>query len=260
MAQTTEGRALTAANQRRQALIAAQAMNVAASLWDELDISDLDASTPAWLGANLTVAQRYFTQSAQTTAAYVSDYRKAELGADIGPLVQPKFDLRTNAHTLLLAGPVRVKLLVGSGMDPNAALAGAKTKYLGMMSRQTLAGGRKLIDLTAKKDTQAVGWRRVTSGAHTCTFCAMLASRGPVYGSKEKAEQIAGTGLHYHSHCACTAELIYGEWQPNEYEQGFIAEYEKAAQEANDAGQPRTQETVLWRMRRNGAFNDSPKQ
>lgn len=49
-------------------------------------------------------------------------------------------------------------------------------------------------------------YARVPSGAETCVFCAMLASRGAVYLSEESA----GAGAHdYHDHCDCTAVQIY---------------------------------------------------
>jgi hypothetical protein len=87
----------------------------------------------------------------------------------------------------------------------------------------------------------------------------MLASRGPVYGSRSLAMEIQGGGLRYHGHCGCTSELVYGEWKPNESEQWYIDEYYKAAAETDEMNLPRTEENVLWRMRENGAFSDSPK-
>jgi hypothetical protein len=51
---------------------------------------------------------------------------------------------------------------------------------------------------------------------------------------------------------------MYGEWVPNEAERGYIEDYEKAAKQAEADGQPRTQDTVLWRMRQNSVYRDSP--
>lgn len=49
-------------------------------------------------------------------------------------------------------------------------------------------------------------YARVPSGAETCMFCAMLASRGAVYLSQESA----GAGARdFHDHCDCTAVQIY---------------------------------------------------
>jgi hypothetical protein len=44
------------------------------------------------------------------------------------------------------------------------------------------------------------GWARVLVGAYSCSFCAMLASRGAVYDSKQAAEVPGGSGLGaYHA-------------------------------------------------------------
>lgn len=257
MALTAEGRSLTEANRVAQLALAAQSDRVARALWSRLDVADLDRSTPAWLGANVAAARRFFNDSVATARDYVEEYRAAEIGATPGPIVEPEFDTADMRQTLLLAGPVRVKLLVKHGASPDSAQAGAAKKFSGIMRRQVLSGGRQLVDLTTRDDSKAIGWRRVTDG-NPCSFCAMLASRGPVYGSQQRAEGIAGSGLRYHGHCGCTAEIVYGSWQPSAAEQRYIDEYEKAAREANAAGLPRTQDTVLHRMRSNGVFRDSP--
>lgn len=257
MALTDEGRALTEANRVGQIAIAARAAVVAKSLWSNLDVADLDGSTPAWLNANVAAARRFYNDSVSAEAAYLSEYRDAELGDPSGPIVRPPFQTAEMRNALLLAGPVRVKMLVGHGEPAGTAYSKALTKYTGIMRRQVLSGGRLLIDQTTKADSGAIGWRRVSDG-NPCAFCAMLVGRGPVYGSSAKASSIGGNGLRYHGHCGCTAEVVYGEWKPNEAEERYIEEYEKAAQEANDAGEPRTQDTVLYRMRNNGVFRDSP--
>lgn len=257
MALTADGARLTEAHRRAQLAIAARAATVGAKLWETLRVDDLDASTPRWLNANVASTRMFFEQSSEIAASYVSEYRVAELGAAVGPVVQPAFATAGMRNALLLAGPVRVKLLVKHGESGSSAYSKALTKYTGIVRRQVLSGGRMMIDQTTKADHGAVGWRRVTDG-NPCSFCAMLAGRGPVYGSQGKADAIGGSGLRYHGHCGCTAEIVYGEWKPNETEARYIEEYEKAAQEANDAGEPRTQDTVLWRMRNNGVFRDSP--
>jgi len=258
MALTAEGSRLTEANRVNQLRIAAQASVVANALWSRLDPAKLDASSPAWLAANVATAQTFYGRSADATAQYVERYRLAEIGPNVEPIVFPEFDSAYMSEALLVAGPVRVKLLAGRGMTGAKAHSEGKRKFLGIMRRQVLSGGRQLIDETTGADSQAIGWRRKSDG-NPCAFCAMLCSRGPVYRSADKAgDPTAGSGLRYHGHCGCTAEIVYGEWQPTQQEQGFIDDYERAAQEANDAGFARTQESVLPRLRANGAFRDSP--
>jgi len=264
MALTAEGKQLTEAHRLAQIAIAAQGEAVARSLWSTLDVSDLDRSTPMWLGANVQAARRFHGQSEELAASYVSEYRGAELGSAAGSVVRPGFDAALQAQTLLLAGPVRVKLLVGKGQSASGAKSGALSKYSGIMRRQVMSGGRMLVDATTKADKTAVGWRRVTDG-DPCTFCAMLATRGPVYGSADVARTVGNSGLRYHGYCGCTAEIVYGEWKPTEREQEYVNSYEKAAAEATEvdgrrvAPKPgREEDTILYRMRRDGIFRDSP--
>lgn len=51
----------------------------------------------------------------------------------------------------------------------------------------------------AERDPRKPKWARIPTGAETCTFCLMLASRGFVYRSKESA----GALNHWHPHCDC---------------------------------------------------------
>lgn len=263
MALTVEGRALTESNRVAQVAIAARAAVVAKSLWSNLDVADLDGSTPAWLNANVALTRRFFDDSVRVQSAYVSEYREVELGDPDGPIVKPKFQTAEMRNALLLAGPVRVKLLVGRGESAGSAYSKALTKYTGIMRRQVLSGGRMLVDQTTQADSGAIGWRRVSDG-NPCSFCAMLVTRGPIYGKGGVQGDVmrplrgGGSGLRYHGHCGCTAEIVYGEWKPTEVEQRYIDEYKKAAEEADEAGEARTQDTVLYRMRNNGVFRDSP--
>lgn len=256
MALTVEGRALTEAHRLGQLAIAARAAATSQILWKRLRVSDLDGSAPAWMAAQLALMSRGYAQSESLTEAYISEYRDAENAAD-APIAGVPYASGSMAQSMLLAGPSRVKLLIGKGESADGAHAKAFTKFSGIVRRQVMSGGRMMIDATTRRDQSAVGWRRVTDG-NPCTFCAMLASRGPVYASSERASTVAGSGLRYHGHCGCTAEIIYGDWQPSEREQLYIDEYEKAAKQANAAGESRTQNTVLWRMRENGIFRDSP--
>lgn len=257
MAQTADGKALTEANRVGQLAVAARAIAVSKILWDGLDVSDIDGSTERWMPGQVATLQRFYGESTDLASAYLNDYRIAETGSP-APVEVPPFNTAEMRNAALLAGPIRVKMLIGDGMSATEAHSKAFTKFGGIVSRQVLSGGRGAVNRTERRDSRAKGWRRVSDG-DPCTFCAMLCARGPVYGSEQKAQQIGGSGLQYHGHCGCTAEIIYGDWTPTETEQEYINRYEAAAQEAEAADGVRVQETVLWRMRRNGGFKDSPK-
>lgn len=257
MALTAEGAALTEAHRLEQLAIAARAARASMSLWKMLDVSDLDRSQTPWLASQLLLLDRSYAQSQSLAGEYVEAYRSAEGAGDPGPFVRPTFPMGEMAAVMLGAGPRQVKAYIGKGATPGAAHGAALNKFTGMVRRQVLSGGRMAIGATTEADVRAIGWRRVTDGK-PCTFCAMLASRGPVYSSERRASEIDGSGLRYHGHCGCTAEIVYGEWIPTEAEQGYIDAYEAAAREADAAGESRTQDTILWRMRALGDFRDSP--
>lgn len=55
------------------------------------------------------------------------------------------------------------------------------------------------------KSVPGLGWARVPSGAETCGFCYILASRGFVYESEKTASSRLRDGHAYHDHCDCVA-------------------------------------------------------
>ena len=61
-----------------------------------------------------------------------------------------------------------------------------------------------------------VAWARVLTGARSCYFCAMLASRGPVYTSENAAKYRGGQRVdRYHDGCDCEVVLVqnYSTWE-----------------------------------------------
>lgn len=72
--------------------------------------------------------------------------------------------------------------------------------------------GREQIRRIVERDQLALGWMRVTD-ADPCAFCAMLASRGPVYKTRETAlfrqDPVRGNIDRYHASCACQAVPVF---------------------------------------------------
>ncbi|GGX98519.1 VG15 protein [Streptomyces fructofermentans] len=121
--------------------------------------------------------------------------------------------------------------------------AGALTA--GAADRDSLMGGRDLLEGVARADRAVIGWARVTAD-NPCDFCAMLASRGAVYRSEWSASysgQLGRTGAvdrpddwqlwtpeqlltwevgrgvqRFHDNCHCTILPIYSreDWLPEE--------------------------------------------
>lgn len=77
--------------------------------------------------------------------------------------------------------------------------------------RDTARLGRVRDAALKRPAGQRVGYARVMTGRETCAFCAMLASRGPVY-SEDTATRRKDGG-RYHDGCDCIAVLVV-EGQP----------------------------------------------
>ena len=225
----------------------ARAEAEAFALWDRLDINDLDGSTPYWLASTTIAVNRRTVESQRVAEQYLTEYRIAEVGAAAVVVLAAPTE---TARALRLAGPTRVKRLIGAGMGAVEAYNAAMTKFGGIVRRQAMMGGRLTVARTAGHDRRAVGWRRVTDG-NPCAFCAMLASRGPVYKDAASAD-----GIQYHAHCGCTAEPAYSnEWTPTAEEERYLQEYTNARY----AEPHRSTKQVVAAMRRNGNFRDSPR-
>ena len=78
----------------------------------------------------------------------------------------------------------------------------------GAMQRWVRYAGRQTIARNCTLDPLKPRWARVPSGAKTCAFCEMLASRGYVYTS----QQTAGALSQWHDHCDCS---IVPQWDQN---------------------------------------------
>jgi hypothetical protein len=104
--------------------------------------------------------------------------------------------------SLNIVGPVGQKSKIKRGKTPQEARDASFVESSGVATRHVLTGGRKSLLTLLQRDDRAQRWIRVTDG-DPCAFCAMLASRGPVYLSEDSA------GFKAHDHCACTAEPVY---------------------------------------------------
>lgn len=251
MASTDDGRRLTEAHKYAQIGVGALAETDARMLWGRLDIDDLDGSTPYWLASTVSAVSLRTVESQKVASTYLQEFRRAEIGsAGLVTVAGPA----GTAAALRFAGPVRVKRLILAGMPAADAYQAALTKFAGTARRQAMMGGRLTVAATAGSDRKAVGWRRVTDG-NPCAFCAMLASRGPVYRDAASAD-----GLQYHSHCGCSAEPAYSyAWEPTPDEERFFEEYGKARAKVAPDGQAIDTKELLAEMRRSGSFRDSPK-
>lgn len=169
-----------------------------ARIWAGLDTADVRAVRKALEVAWPDLLAAYGDLTA-TVAADVFEVWAEDLG--LRPrveLVRPVDPDRANA---------RMRWAIG---QPQAL--GSLTVILDELVKQP---GRRTIQRSAEASGGA--WARVPTGADTCNWCRMLASRGAVYHTKQLAK-FGTKGKKYHGDCDCTPILVRG---PEDYPKGY---------------------------------------
>lgn len=212
MADTKQGALLTETHRLAQVRISDLTKARMVDAWPVLNLDNLDSSFPDWLTAVNGIVSTGRQVSTSTAAAYFTTFRNLELPgakpfpADLAGPVDPE----TLLISMRVTGPVAIKSAVGAGVDIAQAATNAFTGSAGAAARHALAGGRDTISQSVAADPKALGWARVAS-PDACAFCAMLASRGPVYSENT-------VDFEAHDHCTCSAEPVYSQdqaWPPN---------------------------------------------
>lgn len=233
MASTALGAGLTENHRTSQLAVKAEATRLALQLWPMLDPGDLDANLPAWLEAMVAVLQRLDRQSQDTARSYFTSFAQAETARFYQPPPSKPIDIGRIRTNLTIAGPVSVKGLLAKGHPLDRALQTSQVRVAGQAARFALEGHREMLTDALNADygdnPPPRGWARVTSGT-PCAFCAMLASRGPVYSQRT-------VGFQAHGHCACTAEPVFRRDQPwPGRSREFNDLYNQAQQQAREQG------------------------
>lgn len=219
--------------------------------WSILDFNNLDDTKMPWVEAVLPSVRYGFDRSQQAMANFMDDYRTlwqlatgesvedrpriitatrdarpdSRLGADWNNYVTaPAFDPVEAAQKMLLSGPYKVKSLMPA--PEVEAMGKGAVSAAGSAVKTAMDGGRQLVDSEVAADMVAKGYQRVTDG-DPCSFCALLASRGPVYddgsfpGSDKflaPAEFEDATGSNsvarVHDHCRCGLVPVYSSFSP----------------------------------------------
>lgn len=206
MALTREGARLTETHRRQQVALSARVVAEATLLWPLLDPKRIDETRAGWVTAMLNLILSRRAESASLASSYVRLFRAVEVG---GEAPVPLDDVPTVAirTSLEVTGPVAVKQALARGLTVEQAQRSALGYALGSTTRHVANGGRAAVLGSVRVDRSAFGWARVTDG-HPCSFCALLAGRGPKYKSERSAEFPA------HDSCGCTAEPVYGRDAP----------------------------------------------
>lgn len=141
----------------------------------------------------------------RSSRAAVNYYLNARSQARAPGLLVPKMAPDPPAELVEVTAQVTGARAYGrsltSGMTVEQARRNAGVQLSGAASRIVLDAGRQTILDAVDEDREAIGWIRITD-AKPCAFCAMLASRGPVYQEDTASFQA-------HPHCACIAAPVF---------------------------------------------------
>lgn len=203
MATTAAGTALTAQQGTQQRALVAATLRDLLRLWPAFNPTDVDGSWTALKTAlRLLVGERRRMSSSLASSYYVS-FRQAErVVGSFSPRPAAPLGIEELDTSLDVTGPVAFKSAISGGKTPKQAKDRALVSVSGSVSRMVQDGGRNTIVGAVTDDREALGWARVTDG-DPCAFCAMLASRGPVYTSAETAK------FQAHDHDQCGIEPVF---------------------------------------------------
>lgn len=211
-----------------------------ASFFRSLDLTLPEAARDELIEFLPRLTQLYGDAAAAAAAEWFEGLRAGAVGTPYeAVLADPVDDAQVSQTVRYATG----HLFTSTPDQALAVLSSATQRYVAYMSRATVARN-------AAHDPARPRWARVPAGAHTCAFCAMLASRGFVYHSEDKA---GGDAHRFHDDCHCQ---IVPEWgRGPAHIEGYdpdklFGQYEEARRAALDAGQPASPENVLAYMRR----------
>lgn len=191
---------------RRQGVLAARLVRQIVQAWRDLAAPDrIDDNWPALrsvLAASVREARRESAELAREF--YLEARREAGVPGEFRMPDPPELSERRLLRGLDVCGPIEFKRAIAAGKRPDEAIDAAAVRLAGSMQYLAMEGGRGLVDAAVRTDERATGYARVTDN-DPCSFCAMLASRGPVYKSAKTAGDPRGGGDRYHDACGCVA-------------------------------------------------------
>jgi hypothetical protein len=190
----------------------------------------IDTNSPRWLELAIAITTAQRARSAALAAQFATAFRLVESGTLDGFAATPALTLPTEAVTtsLMVLGPqsyrreiakqigVDTKDLDARMLRENRLPQGIQLKLAANTARAAMRhaqnGGRDTLDDVMKNDAAVLGYVRTTS-ATPCWFCAMLASRGPVYDDDSFADsdpRFQGPGdQKVHDGCGCMLLPMY---------------------------------------------------
>lgn len=198
----------------QQARLAAQSAATAIAIWPFLQ-----KDQGRWLSLLLGLVRRDRRLSAELARRYLTAYRVVERAPGVFEFA-PVGDINEEQiiSSMLYTGPQeleRARQRAGLEVTPYSGAIARKIMESNAraVQRHVTNGGREVVDDVLRRDPARPGYMRLTDG-DPCFFCAMLASRGPVYEDdsfEDSDPRFSGAGDHkVHDGCGCTLIPIYG--------------------------------------------------
>ncbi|QRY61480.1 hypothetical protein JVX90_13770 [Gordonia sp. PDNC005] len=108
----------------------------------------------------------------------------------------------------------RVEIDESNRRDPavvekvNQRVDRAIIRHIEQAARDTV---KAAVEAEEERSGDPIGWARVLTGAESCGFCAMLASRGPIYKTEETAQRRGKNQEEdkYHDGCDCLIVPVF---------------------------------------------------
>lgn len=150
------------------------------------------------------------TKTYQSTVRYLAGQGFTEKIPPLRPYAAEFFEheLEQNVSRLTIAAETVSDSTRTSGhfVEP------ARKSASGIVARHVQAPARETVQELADESGPIFGWARMLTGPSSCSFCAMLASRGAVYSSHDGAIGRGGNPLNlYHSaHLDKNGKLVGG--------------------------------------------------
>ena len=172
---------------RAQAALSSRAVAYLRKVWPRLLTMSPDKTAEALALVLAEVTDKYGPASAAIAAEWFEEMRDT---AGMAGSFRATAAAMPSTERLEILARWGVGPLFGASPDPVTAL----NLVSGGLARQVLSVGRDTLMESIASDQAGPTYARHAS-ANACAFCAMLASRGPVYTSETNARRVTGESL-----------------------------------------------------------------
>lgn len=227
----TQAEQVTLAHRRAQEQVSAVTVAIMLRLWPMLNPDD-QGSVDRWLSLVLAAIRRERAESANLAAGWLTAYRHIEIPDAESFQVRPMVEINEEkvVASMMTMGPQALRKELEARQAGEAVRArreGREQRVVGITAqrrrvlgkaqaaaavRHVHDGARDTASDVVTRDKRVIGYMRVTDG-DPCWFCAMLASRGPVY--REDSFNASDIRFHgpgnakAHDGCGCDLKPMY---------------------------------------------------